>query len=63
VDWQPATGFDGSFSSNPSTTDANGVETTIQTLGAGTIYAVNASVSRLAHVTKAHTRAPLGASL
>jgi plastocyanin len=59
VDWQPATGFDGSFSSNPSTTDATGVATTIHTIGTGTIYAVNASVSGLAHVTfVAHASQP-----
>lgn len=59
VTWAPATGFDGSFSSNPSTTDANGVATTIQTLGSGTIYAANATVTGVPRTTfVAHASAP-----
>ena len=45
VQWSPLLGTDGSFSSNPSTTNANGVATTVHTLGTATIYVVNAMVT------------------
>src|SRR2546427_823427 len=45
VAWSPLLGTDGSFSSNPSTTDANGVATTVHTLGTATIYVVNVIVA------------------
>ena len=45
VAWSPLLGTDGSFSSNPSTSDANGVATTVHTLGTATIYVVNVVVS------------------
>ncbi len=45
VAWSPLLGTDGSFSSNPSTTDANGVATTVHTLGMATVYVVNVMVA------------------
>jgi len=45
VAWSPLLGTDGSFSSNPSTTDANGVATTVHTLGTATVYVVNVMVT------------------
>ena len=45
VAWSPLLGTDGSFSSNPSTTDANGVATTVHTLGTATVYVVNVMVA------------------
>src|SRR2546425_10872863 len=45
VAWSPLLGTDGSFSSNPSTSDANGVATTVHTLGTATIYVVNVMVA------------------
>jgi plastocyanin len=45
VNWSPLLGSDGSFSSNPSTTNSSGVATTVQTLGAATLYVVNVVVA------------------
>ena len=50
VAWTFVTGG-GSLSPNPSTTDANGVATTIHTLGTATTYVVNATVTGLPSVT------------
>jgi plastocyanin len=50
VDWAMTTGG-GTFSSDPSTTNANGVATTIHTLGTATTYVVMANVSGLTSVT------------
>ena len=51
VQWSPLLGTDGSFSSNPSTTNANGVATTVHTLGTATIYVVNAMVTGVPTLT------------
>ncbi|HMH83622.1 MAG TPA: plastocyanin/azurin family copper-binding protein [Gemmatimonadales bacterium] len=45
VAWSPLVGSDGSFSSNPSTTNSSGVATTIHTLGTATMYVVNVVVT------------------
>ena len=45
VDWSPLLGTDGSFSTNPSTTNSSGVATTIHTLGMATVYVVNVMVT------------------
>src|SRR6266480_3516087 len=45
VTWSPLLGTDGSFSSNPSTTNSSGVATTVHTLGTNTIYVVNVVVT------------------
>jgi len=45
VAWSPLLGSDGSFSSNPSTTNSSGVATTVHTLGTATIYVVNVVVT------------------
>ena len=45
VAWSPLLGSDGSFSSNPSTTNSSGVATTVHTLGIATIYVVNVVVT------------------
>src|SRR5919197_308106 len=50
VEWSITTGG-GTLSANPSTTNANGVATTIHTLGSATTYVVNATVSGLPPVT------------
>jgi plastocyanin len=50
VDWAMTTGG-GSFSSDPSTTNASGVATTLHTLGTATTYVVMGNVSGLATVT------------
>ena len=50
VDWTFVTGG-GSLSPDPSTTNANGVASTIHTLGTATTYVVNATVTGLPPVT------------
>jgi len=45
VAWSPLVGSDGSFSSNPSTTNSSGVATTVHTLGTATTYVVNVIVT------------------
>ena len=45
VNWSPLIGSDGSFSSNPSTTNSRGVAATVHTLGTATIYVVNVIVT------------------
>jgi len=45
VAWSPLLGTDGSFSSNPSTTNSSGVAATVHTLGTATIYVVNVIVT------------------
>jgi plastocyanin len=46
VDWAMTTGG-GTFSSDPSTTNSNGVATTVHTLGTATTYVVTANVTGL----------------
>jgi len=59
VNWSPLLGTDGSFSSNPSTTNSSGVATTVHTLGAATIYVVNVVVTGVPTTQfSAHASAP-----
>lgn len=59
VNWAPLLGVDGSYSSNPSTTDASGIATTIHTLGSATIYVTNVTVTGVPAIQfVAHASAP-----
>jgi plastocyanin len=64
VDWRMTTGG-GSLSPNPSTTNSNGVATTLHTLGTATLYVVTATVTNVpASVTfTANASAPPSAAV
>jgi plastocyanin len=56
VDWSITTGG-GTLSANPSTTNANGIATTVHTLASATTYIVNATVTGVGSITFGATAA------